>query len=84
MIKAVNSSPRCLYLSLVDKKVIEKNILLDLGLEFGNFNLCQEQSGIMIDYNGNNIIELKDTEESFASAANYLNKIGWKKMDLVF
>ena len=26
---------------------------------------------------GNNIIELKDTEDSFASAANYIKKIGW-------
>ena len=32
-----------------------------------------------IDYNKNNIIELKKTEDSFASAANYLSKIGWKK-----
>ena len=32
-----------------------------------------------IDYNENNIIELKKTEDSFASAANYLSKIGWKK-----
>ena len=27
----------------------------------------------------NNIIELKSTKDSFASAANYINKIGWKK-----
>ena len=32
-----------------------------------------------IDYNKNTTIELKKTEDSFASAANYLNKIGWKK-----
>ena len=32
-----------------------------------------------IDYNQNKIIELKKTEDSFASAANYLKKIGWKK-----
>mgnify|MGYP006265029887 CR=1 FL=1 len=25
------------------------------------------------------MIELKETDDSFASAANYLNKIGWKK-----
>ena len=34
-----------------------------------------------IDYNKNNTIELKNTEDSFASAANYLNKIGWKKKE---
>jgi len=32
-----------------------------------------------IDYDENNIIELKSTKDSFASAANYINKIGWKK-----
>ena len=32
-----------------------------------------------IDYDKNNIIELKSTIDSFASAANYINKIGWKK-----
>ena len=32
-----------------------------------------------IDYNNNKIIELKNIEDSFASAANYLKTIGWKK-----
>ena len=32
-----------------------------------------------IDYNKNKTIELKQTEDSFASAANYLKTIGWKK-----
>ena len=32
-----------------------------------------------LDYNNNKIIELKKIEDSFASAANYLNTIGWKK-----
>ena len=32
-----------------------------------------------IDYNKNKIIELKNIEDSFASAANYLKSIGWKK-----
>ena len=36
-----------------------------------------------LDYNSNNKIELKSIEDSFASAANYINKIGWKKMNLV-
>ena len=30
-----------------------------------------------IDYNKNNKIELKSIEDSFASAANYINKMGW-------
>ena len=28
--------------------------------------------------------ELKKTEDSFASAANYLKKIGWKKKSALF
>jgi membrane-bound lytic murein transglycosylase B len=32
-----------------------------------------------IDYNNNKSIELKKTEDSFASAANYLKTIGWKR-----
>jgi len=32
-----------------------------------------------IDYDENNLIELKSTKDSFASAANYLSQIGWKK-----
>jgi membrane-bound lytic murein transglycosylase B len=32
-----------------------------------------------IDYNKNKSIDLKETEDSFASAANYLKTIGWKK-----
>ena len=32
-----------------------------------------------IDYNRNKDIELKKIDDSFASAANYIKKIGWKK-----
>ena len=32
-----------------------------------------------IDYNIDNYIDLKNPEDAYASAANYLNKIGWKK-----
>ena len=32
-----------------------------------------------VDYNSNETIELKKIEDSFASAANYLKKIGWNK-----
>ena len=32
-----------------------------------------------IDYNKNSDIELKEIDDSFASAANYIKKIGWKK-----
>ena len=32
-----------------------------------------------IDYDKNNLIELKSTKDSFASAANYISKIKWQK-----
>ena len=35
-------------------------------------------------YDLNNVIELKNLEDSFASAANYVNKIGWKKNEPCF
>tara|TARA_A100001011_G_scaffold269313_1_gene278505 strand:+ start:704 stop:1705 length:1002 start_codon:yes stop_codon:yes gene_type:complete len=31
------------------------------------------------DYNNDNYIDLKNSEDAYASAANYLNKIGWRK-----
>ena len=37
-----------------------------------------------IDYNKNKTIELKDTQDSFASSANYLKIIGWKKNEPCF
>ena len=32
-----------------------------------------------LDYNNDNLIDLKSYEDSFASAANYINKLGWIK-----
>ena len=37
-----------------------------------------------IDYNKNADIELKKIEDSFASAANYIKRIGWKKNEPCF
>ena len=37
-----------------------------------------------IDYNNNSDIELKEIEDSFASAANYIKKIGWKQNEPCF
>ena len=41
-------------------------------------NLCHQQLNNML-LIIIKILELKKIEDSFASAANYLNKIGWKK-----
>ena len=37
-----------------------------------------------IDYNEDNLIDLKSAEDSFASAANYLSKMGWDKKKKCF
>ena len=70
-----------ILLNLVDKKIIQKDILYGSWAgAFGNFQFMPRTiRNYAIDYNGNEIIELKKTEDSFASAANYLKKIGWKK-----
>ena len=70
-----------ILLRLVDKKVIKKEILFGSWAgAFGNFQFMPRTiNNYAIDYNKNKLIELKKTEDSFASAANYLKKIGWKK-----
>ena len=70
-----------ILLNLVDKKIIDKSILYGSWAgAFGNFQFMPRTiRNYAIDYNQNQTIELKKTEDSFASAANYLKKIGWKK-----
>ena len=36
------------------------------------------------DYNEDNHIDLKNSEDAYASAANYLKKIGWKRKESCF
>ena len=68
-------------LQLIDAKKIDHDILY--GSWAGAFGFFQFMPSTIknyaIDYDKNNIIELKSTIDSFASAANYINKIGWKK-----
>ena len=68
-------------LQLVESKKIEPNILF--GSWAGAFGYFQFMPSTIkqyaIDYDKNNVIDLKSTKDSFASAANYINKIGWKK-----
>ncbi len=70
-----------ILLNLVDKGIIDKEILFGSWAgAFGNFQFMPRTiRNYAIDYNGNKKIELKKIEDSFASAANYLNKIGWNK-----
>ena len=68
-------------LKLIESKKIDHKILY--GSWAGAFGYFQFMPSTIeqyaIDYDKNNIIELKSTKDSFASAANYINKIGWKK-----
>ena len=70
-----------ILLKLIDNKTIDPSTLYGSWAgAFGNFQFMPRTiSNYAIDYNSNSIIELKNLEDSFASAANYLNKIGWKK-----
>ena len=70
-----------ILLKLVDKKIIDKDILYGSWAgAFGNFQFMPRTiRNYAIDYNKNDTIELKNIEDSFASAANYLKTIGWKK-----
>ena len=73
-------------LRLIDQNKINKDILFGSWAgAFGNFQFMPTTiSNYAIDYNSNSIIELKKAEDSFASAANYLNKIGWRKNEPCF
>jgi len=66
-------------LLLIDKNIIDHKILYGSWAgAFGNFQFMPSTITMFaIDYNKNNIIELKSIEDSFASAANYINKMGW-------
>ena len=73
-------------LQLVETQKIDHNILYGSWAgAFGNFQFMPSTiEQYAIDYDKNDIIELKSTQDSFASAANYINKIGWKKNEPCF
>ena len=68
-------------LQLIESKRIDHSILY--GSWAGAYGYFQFMPSTIehyaIDYDQNNIIELKSTKDSFASAANYIKKIGWNK-----
>ena len=69
-----------ILLKLIDDGTIDPATLYGSWAgAFGNFQFMPRTiQNYAIDYNENSIIELKVIDDSFASAANYLNKIGWK------
>ena len=66
-------------LILFDKGIINPdNYLGSWAGAFGNFQFMPSTiKNYAMDYNKDETINLKNIEDSFASAANYLNKIGW-------
>ena len=69
-------------LKLIDKNLIDPGTLFGSWAgAYGNFQFMPTTiSNYAIDYDENNKIELKSSlNDSVASAANYINKIGWKK-----
>ena len=68
-------------LKLIDTQVIDYKTLY--GSWAGAFGFFQFMPSTIknhaLDFNKDNYIDLKNAEDSFASAANYLNNIGWKK-----
>ena len=68
-------------LTLIERGVINHEILFGSWAgAFGNFQFMPSTiKNYAIDYDGSNEIDLKSINDSFASAANYIHKIGWKK-----
>ncbi len=70
-----------IILKLIEEKKISHDVLY--GSWAGAFGYFQFMPSTIeryaIDYDQNDIINLKSTVDSFASAANYINRIGWIK-----
>ena len=66
-------------LILFDEGIINPdNYLGSWAGAFGNFQFMPSTiKNYAMDYNNDKIINLKSVQDSFASAANYLNKMGW-------
>ena len=73
-------------LKLIQEGIIDHKILYGSWAgAFGNFQfMLTTIKKYAIDYNSNDIIELHNLEDSFASAANYINKMGWNNNEPCF
>ena len=81
------SSQLFTLLKLIDKNLIDPEKLYGSWAgAYGNFQFMPSTiHNYAIDYDGNNKIELKfSLEDSLASAANYISKIGWKRGEPCF
>ena len=76
------SSQLLTLLNLIDDKLIDpKTLYGSWAGAYGNFQFMPSSiKQYAIDYDKNNKIELKSSlDDALASAANYINSIGWKK-----
>ena len=76
------SSELITLLRLIDDKLINPDTLFGSWAgAYGNFQFMPSSiKRYAVDYDGNNKIELKSSlSDSLASAANYINRIGWKR-----
>ncbi len=73
-------------LKLIDAGIVDSNVLYGSWAgAFGNFQFMPSTiRNYAIDYNNDDLIDLKSNEDSFASAANYINKLGWNKNNPCF
>ena len=81
------SNQLLILLKLIDREIVDPNKLYGSWAgAYGNFQFMPSTIiKYAIDYDENNKIELKDSlHDSLASAANYINKIGWKKGEPCF
>ena len=81
------SSQLFILLELIDKKLIDpKTLYGSWAGAYGNFQFMPSSiKQYAIDYDKNNKIELKNSlEDSLASAANYINRMGWRKNEPCF
>ena len=75
-----------IILRLIDSGIVDSDVLYGSWAgAFGNFQFMPSTiKNYALDYNNDDLIDLKSNEDSFASAANYVNKLGWKKNNPCF
>ena len=80
------SSELIILLRLIENKQIDyKTLYGSWAVAFGFFQFMQStMKNYAIDYDKNSYIDLKNNNDAYASAANYLNKIGWKESEPCF
>ena len=68
-----------IILKLIDTGVVDADILYGSWAgALGNFQFMPSTiKNYALDYNNDGLIDLKSNVDSFASAANYINKLGW-------